>query len=205
MDELVRALMAEGALWTPRIIEAFRSVDREDFVLPEYARSAYEDEALPIGYDQTISQPSTVAFMLELLGPQSGERILDVGSGSGWTTALLASAVGDAGSVVGVERIPALVAFGSKNLAKYPFRNVRAVAAGATLGFPDSAPYDRILVSAEATEVPRELVEQLRDGGTMVIPVGNAVVRVKKIGAEIATERHEGFAFVPLIEEPAAP
>ena len=202
LSDLIDHLIEEGALRTPRIIEAFRRVDRADFVLPEYASHAYADTALPIGHGQTISQPYTVALMLELLAPHEGERILDVGSGSGWTTALLAEIVGPEGAVYGVELVPELVAFGQENIAAYGFANASITQATDVLGLPAHAPYDNILVSAADTHVPEQLVAQLKEGGTMVLPVGSAIVRVYKTpeGA-VEEERHEGFAFVPLLHD----
>jgi len=116
--ELIKHLIARNVLKTKAIIDAFQAVDRIDFVPLKYLDEAYGDYPLPIGYGQTISQPFTVAFMLELLQPQKGDKILDVGSGSGWTTALLAHIVQEEGSVRGIELIPELVAFGKKNLNK---------------------------------------------------------------------------------------
>ncbi len=205
MEELAEKLIREGALATPRIIRAFRAIDRKNFVPAEYAAEAYEDYPLPIGAEQTISQPTTVAFMLELLAPRPGDRALDVGAGSGWTTALLAEIVGPRGSVVGVERIPELAARGSANLAGYGFPNARIVRAGKVLGFPAAAPYDRILVSAEAGSVPETLADQLAEGGVMAIPVRGAIVKATKRRGKLAFEPHEGFAFVPLIEEKESP
>lgn len=201
MEGLTEHLIQTGVLNTKLIIEVFRAIDRKDFVLSGWEDEAYEDYPLPIRAGQTISQPYTVAFMLELLGPKKGERILDVGSGSGWTTALLAQLVGERGDVYGVETIPELVAFGSANLAKYAYPQARIEHAKVDkLGLPREAPFDRILVSAAAERVPEELVEQLKEGGVMVIPVLDAIYKItKKKSGKSSVEKYEGFAFVPLV------
>jgi len=186
------------------IVEAFKKVDRKDFVLPEYTEYADVDEPLPIGHGQTISQPYTVAFMLELLEPKEGQRILDVGSGSGWTTALLAQIIGKTGRVYGVELIPELVTFGKNNLKKYHFPHASIEQAGNIFGLPKKGPFDRILVSAASASLPQELVNQLAVGGIMVIPIGNDIVKIKKISKkEITREAHSGFVFVPLVKKSA--
>ncbi len=208
MKELVDALVRSGILKTQAIIEAFLAVDRKDFVPVEFQEETYGDYPLPIGHDQTISQPTTVAFMLELLQPQPGEKILDIGSGSGWTTTLLAFLVGKEGRVLGLERIPELVAFGAQNLKKYDFPWATISQAEKILGLAKEAPSDKILVSAAAQEFPEKLVSQLKEGGVMVIPVQNAVWHVKKLSegpptGESRTEiqKFEGFGFVPLINQ----
>lgn len=180
------------------IINTMKKIDRKDFVLKEYEKEAYEDYPLPIGFNQTISQPSTVNFMLKLLDPQKQEKILDLGSGSGFSTALLAEAVGEKGKVFGVEKIPELVSFGKKNLSKYDFNNATILEAGETLGLPTEAPFDKILVSASAKEIPQELIDQLKVGGIMVIPVENNILRIKKTKHDIEIQKYEGFVFVPL-------
>ena len=119
-DSLIESLISQGVLKTLSIVRAFKKVDRADFVLPEYLGAAYEDCPLPIGFGQTISQPFTVALMLEWLAPEKGQKILDIGCGSGWTTALLSSIVGKKGRVVGIERISGLAEFAAQNLSKYP-------------------------------------------------------------------------------------
>ncbi len=200
--QLVDSLVQDGVLRTPMILHAFRAVDRADFVPPEYRAAAYDDEALPIGFHQTISQPYTVAFMLELLSPKRGENILDMGSGSGWTTALLADIVGKEGAVHGVEIVPDLARCGKNNLAKYRFSQAEIFLAGATLGSPAHAPFDKILVSAAGDSVPQKLLTQLKVYGTMVLPVRDAVWQVKKISESTTkTKQFEGFAFVPLLTE----
>jgi protein-L-isoaspartate(D-aspartate) O-methyltransferase len=190
----------------PRLKAAFAAIDRAQFVAPDFLSEAYADYPLHIGAGQTISQPTTVAFMLGLLATPKGARVLDVGSGSGWTAALLAHLVGERGSVLGLERIPSLVALGRRNLARYRFPHARIERAGETLGSPRHAPFDRILVSAaaerEATLAP--LLAQLAPGGVLVAPVGNAIVRLAK-GARGGLRRaaYPGFAFVPLVADKA--
>lgn len=201
MKQLIHNLKEAGVLHTGRISEAFSKVDRKDFVLPEYQDEAYADYPLPIGHGQTISQPYTVAFMLELLEPKQGEKILDLGSGSGWTTALLAHIVGSQGRVYGLERIPELVLLGKRNLKKYSFAQATILQAEKELGLAREAPFDRILASAAAKELPQELIQQLKIGGTLVIPVQGDILKVRKISdAETDIQKFEGFRFVPLVQ-----
>jgi protein-L-isoaspartate(D-aspartate) O-methyltransferase len=197
---LADRLKNQKILKTERIIDAFRKVDRSDFVLPEYREEAYGDYPLPIGSGQTISQPTTVAIMLEFLNPKKGSHILDLGSGSGWTTALLAYIVGPEGKVWGVEILPELVTFGQKNLSKYPFPWSKIVPAGKKLGLPNRAPFDRILASASAKNLPDELILQLKKGGIMVIPILDTLYKVHKLlDGEIKIQSLPGFSFVPLV------
>ena len=202
MKELVQQLKEIGVLKTPDIIKAFLMIDRKNFVLLEYQDQTYEDCPLPIGFGQTISQPYTVAFMLELLQPKKGEKILDVGAGSAWTTALLAQIVSSTGKVFGTELQQELVRFGKENLAKYdfPWAEIHQTQKGG-LGLLKEAPFDKILVSAAANkDIPQKLLSQLAEDGVMVIPVNDAVVRIQKIpGKKPKVQEFEGFAFVPLL------
>lgn len=182
--------------------QAMAAVSRADF-LPRGARAhAHVDAPILIGHGQTNSQPTTVRIMLKLLEVHPGQRVLDVGAGSGWTTALLATLVGPGGQVIGVERHESLIAGANAALAPYSHSvaHIRLATKG-ILGAPEDAPFDRILVSAEAERLPMELTDQLADGGVMVIPVRGTMLRVTREGDDAQVTRHGGFAFVPLIED----
>lgn len=184
-----------------RIRAAFDAAPRPAF-LPEHLRADWRlDQPLPLTQGQTNSQPSTVAAMLDLLDVEPGMKVLDVGSGSGWTTALLAELVGPAGRVIGVERVPALVEYGRAALRSgdWPQAEIRTAEPG-RLGVPDEAPFDRILVSAMAEALPGTLVDQLGDGGVMVVPVAGRMTRVTRNGSETGTTEHGYYVFVPLVE-----
>lgn len=183
-----------------RIIAAFHAIPRVAFLPRGMRQFANFDEPLPIGYGQTNSQPSTVRHMLEWLDPQPGSSVLDLGSGSGWTSALLGWLVGPKGHVHAVEIIPELLTLGWQNCQKLDITNVTFHAAGTTIGLPERAPYDRILVSASARELPMALIDQLALGGTMVLPVGSAVMVVTKpLVGRLTITSHPGFRFVPLV------
>lgn len=198
--ELVTHLLSINALRNQHIIEAFTEIDRRDFVPKDKKLYAYEDAPLEIGFGQTISQPLTVALMLEWLSPQKGMGVLDVGSGSGWTTALLAHIVGAKGVVIGVERVQQLVEFGRENIMKYELPQARIELRKKELGWPERAPYDRILVSAASDSVHPLLTRQLSSPGILVLPIKNDIVRIIKNEDGITEEHFEGFAFVPLLE-----
>ena len=204
-DDLIQG----GYLKTPALIQAFRKIKRSDFLLPGDRNKADYDAPLTIGYGQTISQPATVAMMLELLKPSAGDKILDVGSGSGWTTALLANVVGKQGKVYGIERIAELKKFGQANVAKYKFikeGRVTMLLGDGYAGLPQEAPFDKILVSAAAEEIPQKLLEQLKIGGRLVVPVGKqyqsqeVVVFIKKSKKRFEHQNFPGFVFVPLVK-----
>ena len=182
------------------IDEAIENYSREHFA-PDYLKAqAYLDMPLPIGHDQTISQPTTVKRMLAWLDVRPGQKILDVGSGSGWTTALLSRLVGEKGEVHAVELVPELVAFGRTNCEKLGIKNVTFYQAGETIGLPDQAPFDRILVSAAASRMPKQLIDQLSTDGKLVVPVNDDIIEYHKHADEPpAVITHHGYRFVPLI------
>lgn len=186
-------------LRTPRILRAFEYVDRADFVHDESVDHAYENRPLPIGFGQTISQPATVAFMLELLQPRENDMILDIGSGSGWTTALLGAIAGNSGRVIGIEILPDLVDMGRRNLEKYNLPGAEIRPAPGGIGLAEEAPFQRILVSAQGDELPVGLPDQLAVGGVLVIPISGSIYRIeKKSNYELRTQEYPGFVFVPL-------
>jgi protein-L-isoaspartate(D-aspartate) O-methyltransferase len=182
-----------------RVSDAFDATPRAGF-LPRLARGrASYDGPIQIGRGQTNSQPRTVDAMLRLLEVREGDRVLDVGAGSGWSTALLAHLAGPTGEVVGVELEPTLVEFGRTNLARVGRPWARIAAADPTRhGWPDEAPYDRVLVSAEPRELPGELVEQVAEGGRMVIPVSGTMLLLRRTPAGTEVTEHGGYRFVPL-------
>src|SRR6478735_4714628 len=189
-----------------RVDEAFAAVPREGFLPRGQRHRAAVDAPLPIGHGQTNSQPTTVANMLRLLQVQPGQRVLDVGAGSGWTTALLAHLTGPAGEVVGVELEPRLASWGADNVraSAMPWATIRAAGPG-VLGDPAHGPWDRILVSADATALPQPLVDQLRDPGRLVIPVAGTMTLVVRDHDSLTTTRHGRYRFVPLRAAPDAP
>lgn len=183
-----------------RVRAAMRAVRREDFLPEPQHPYAGEDRPLPIGDGQTCSQPTTVRHLLSLLEVAEGHRVLDVGSGSGWSTALLASLVGPTGAVHGVELVDELVERSRSSLAAYamPWATVELAQSG-SLGRPEHAPYDRILVSAEADALPQALVDQLAEDGRMVAPVAGRLSVVQRSRGEPAQVQRVGhYRFVPL-------
>lgn len=182
------------------IERAFKLIDRKGFVPKSLRDRANLDVPLPIGFSQTISQPSTVRLMLEWLDARPADKILDVGSGSGWTTALLSEIVGPSGKIFAVERIPELVNFGKTNCINSGIKNAKFFQAVKNYGLLEYSPYDRILVSASAKELPLELINQLKIGGKLVIPIKNDILEITKTSdKDYKRTTHPGFIFVPLI------
>lgn len=211
-EELVRKLIRQGLLRTGRIVQAFRAVYRQDFVPPGLADLAYRDEPLPIGHGQTISQPLTVAFMLEALAPAPGDRILDIGAGSGWQAALLASIVSareGKGNVLAIERVPELRAMAEANVGKYSFIEsgiVRVIlgdaSAGAPQGFIPTGGFDKIIAAASTLEIPEAWKRQVKIGGRIVAPILQSIVVLDKMSEnEFRRKEHSGFSFVPLVSD----
>ena len=184
----------------PRVLDAMLRVPREEFVPAPYRDQAYEDHPLPIGNDQTISQPYIVAVMLESLQLTASSRVLEIGTGSGYVTALLAEL---AGEVCSIERHPALAEKAREVLAALGYGNVQVIIGDGTLGIPAAAPFDAILVSAAAAELPRSLAAQLSDTGRMIVPVGTNESQqlqfVRMINGQLVVTPRELVRFVPLV------
>ena len=200
---LIAYLKGTGFLKTEKIISAFENIPRHLFVSVDTAEYAYEDIALQTIGESTISQPSTVAYMLELLQPKEGETVLEIGTGSGWEACLLAYCVGSKGLVVTIEIDQAVAEFGKHNIAKTGFRNIIKVVGDGSVGYPEKAPYDKIVYTAATPEIPRQMMAQLKTGGRVIAPVGTQAMQTLKIIDKISERKMEEkdyaeFQFVPL-------
>jgi protein-L-isoaspartate(D-aspartate) O-methyltransferase len=185
-----------------RVLAAMERVPRHDFAPERYRDQAYQDHPLPIGEGQTISQPYIVARMLETLALSPSDKVLEVGTGSGYLTALLAEL---AAQVFSVERHAALADAARALLARMGYTNVKVIVGDGSRGFADAAPYDAIIVSAAAAEVPRALLEQLAEGGRMIIPVGTSDSQqlqfIRMVNGQPLTSLQELCRFVPLVAD----
>lgn len=182
------------------VLDAMRKVPRHKFVPKELEYAAYDDCALPIGEDQTISQPYMVAIMTEKLGLKGGEKILEIGTGSGYQSAILAEI---ASEVYSIERVPSLAEMANNTLDKLGYKNITVITGDGTEGFKEKAPFDGIIVTAGAPDLPKPLTEQLAEGGTLVIPIGDIysqtlTIATKHMG-KIDIEGSIGCVFVSLI------
>ena len=208
-DELwrrtVENLVREGIIGSEAVKRAFLKYPRYLFVEEKYRKYAHLDEPLPIPAGQTVSAPHMVAIMLELAELKPGMSVLEIGTGSGWNASLISELVKT--DVYTVERIPELVEFARRNLERAGVKNVHVIPGDGTLGFPPKAPYDRIIVTAGAPDIPKPLVEQLKPGGKLIIPVGSyhlwqdLLEVIKLEDGSIKVKNHGGVAFVPLIGE----
>ncbi|MDM7919736.1 MAG: protein-L-isoaspartate O-methyltransferase [Methanosarcina sp.] len=204
--EKLRKLLVEGLedfVPDEKVLRAMLRVPRHRFV-PEYEqRAAYMDRPLEIGHGQTISAPHMVAIMCEILELAEGHKVLEIGAGSGYNAAVMAELVGKSGHIYTVERIEPLVNFAKKNLKETGYDNVTVLLENGSLGYPRYAPYDRIAVTCAAPDIPETLLEQLKPGGIMVIPVGSysqELIRVKKYSnGKISRKKKGDVIFVPMI------
>ena len=205
LEDMVEFDLGERGI-QPRVLDAFRKVDRVHFV-PEYQREqAYEDRALPLTYGQTISQPYMVALMLQALKLEGPEKVLEIGTGSGYQTALLANLCRE---VWTVERLEPLATTAEDRLDGLGYRNIHYRLGDGSLGWPDGAPYDRILVSAACPAIPAALIGQLAEGGLLAAPVGthesqDLVIGTKR-GGQLETRRDTPCVFVRLVGEQGFP
>jgi protein-L-isoaspartate(D-aspartate) O-methyltransferase len=200
-EEMVRTQLAARGIRDLRVLDAMRAVPRHEFIPETFRQDAYEDHPLPIGEEQTISQPYIVAAMLEQLDLQATDRVLEVGTGSGYATALLALLSAE---VYSVERHAQLAALAESTLHRLEYRNVKIRVGDGSQGWAEYAPFDAILVSAATPEMPTVLFDQLREGGRMMVPVGppysQELQLIRKVSGQPEVEVLEGCRFVPLVE-----
>ncbi|HVO78434.1 MAG TPA: protein-L-isoaspartate(D-aspartate) O-methyltransferase [Candidatus Bathyarchaeia archaeon] len=197
---MVEEQLRQRGICDERVLAAMGRVPRESFLAPEFAGDAYADGPLPIGAGQTISQPFMVATMLELLEVQPADRVLEIGTGTGYEAAVLAEL---ATEVWTIERHAELAQEAQRVLRELAYRNVHVICGDGSLGLPQFAPFARILVAAAAPQIPAALIEQLAEGGKMAVPVGNRVAQqlqvAQKIGGQLQTSAHVLCCFVPLL------
>jgi protein-L-isoaspartate(D-aspartate) O-methyltransferase len=197
---MVERQIAARGVRDPRVLDAMRAIPRHRFVPENYRNAAYEDRPLPIGEGQTISQPYIVAVMTELLEPRPEDKVLEVGTGSGYQAALLSRLVS---RVITLERLSGIAERARKNLEDLGITNVEVEVSDGTLGWPDQAPYDGILITASTPEIPPPLIDQLAEGGRLVAPVGGQgyqeLVKLERHQKQIEKTYHGGVVFVPLI------
>ncbi|MGD0470446.1 MAG: protein-L-isoaspartate(D-aspartate) O-methyltransferase [Terriglobales bacterium] len=200
-EEMVRTQLAERGIRDLRVLDAMSRVPRHEFVPETFRQDAYEDHPLPIGEGQTISQPYIVAAMLEHLALQAADRVLEIGTGSGYVTALLSLLCAE---VYSVERHAQLAAAAESTLHRLKYRNVKIRVGDGSQGWVEYAPFDAILVSAATAEMPPALFEQLREGGRMMVPIGppysQELQLIWKVSGQPEVEVLEGCRFVPLVE-----
>jgi len=202
--KLVKRLLSLGYLKSKKVIEAMSKVPREEFV-PEYLRRyAYDDRPLEIGSGQTISAPHMVAIMTEALDVKPKQKILEIGSGSGYQAAILAEMVKENGKIYTIERIKSIKEFAERNLSNLGYKNVKVILGDGTLGYGKEAPYDRIIVTAGAPKIPKSLVLQLKLRGKLLIPIGgrmyqDLILVEKEDNEKIKKKNLCGCVFVPLI------
>ncbi|MFP3143874.1 MAG: protein-L-isoaspartate O-methyltransferase [Caldisphaera sp.] len=202
---LINYLKEGGFIKTEKVEEAMINVDRSIFVPQKYINESYEDKPLPIGYGQTISAPSIVAYMTELLELREGDKVLEIGTGSGYQTAILSYIVKEKGLIISIERIKELSEIAYKNLEKLGLhKNVNFIVGDGSIGYENDKPYDRILITAASPKIPNFIYDQLKNGGIAVMPVGSieeqklVVLKKDELG-KITIEYNISVIFVPLI------
>ena len=199
---MVREIRESYGLDSPGVFSAMLQVPREEFVVKKYRDIAYSDGPVPLGHGQTVSQPYTVAFMTDLLNLKGKEKVLEIGTGSGYQAAIL-SLLSD--KVFTIERIDPLAREARKRLKRLGFKNVKVRTGSGEYGWKEEAPFEKILVTAGMEWIPEELFRQLKDGGELVAPVGKGMdktmIKYTKRGKKIIKREYGIFHFVPFIEE----
>lgn len=206
-ERLVRESMEGRRTRNPAVLKAMRETLRHEFMPPSVRQYAYEDRAVPIGYDQTISQPSLVALMTDILETGKNQRVLEIGTGSGYQAAVLSPLVKE---VYSIEIVPELARSSSETFKRLGYQNIRAKHGNGYLGWPEHAPFDRIILTAAPPELPQALVDQLAPGGKLVAPVGRSTLEQELIVVEKSKDGKVSqrsvlpVRFVPMVQRPAA-
>jgi len=199
IESMIDTIRAYGVS-DERIFTAMRKIPRHMYVSYEHEDVAYEDSPLPIGHGQTISQPYTVAFMLEEIELRKGQNVLEIGAGSGWNAGLIKQIVGKSGRVTAIEYIEGLAHYARENLRK-TYSDVKVIHGDGSVGYAPRLPYDRIIITSACPEIPEQVIEQLTDPGIIIAPVGRLfqqMIKLKKEKDNIHTENLGSFRFVPL-------
>ena len=200
-EQLIEKWISSGTIKDKRVIDAFKKIPREIF-LKDRKEESYGDYPLPIGEGQTISQPTTVMLMTEALELKKNDKVLEVGTGSGYQAAIISRIVGEKGKVVSTEIIKGLAEFAQKNIEKLKLKNIKIRHYDGSKGYKKEAPYDKVIITAACPRIPRPLINQLKENGIIVAPVGNMVeqimVKARKKGNELSEEKLGQFMFVPL-------
>ena len=201
-QKLIEHWISSGTIKDKRVIEAFKKILREKFIHTDKKNEAYGDYPVSIGEGQTISQPTTVMVMTEALELKKGQKVLEIGSGSGYQAAIIADIVGKNGKVISTEIIKELAEFASDNIKKLNIKNIEIIKHDGSKGYEKEAPYDRIIITAACPKIPKILISQLRENGIIIAPVGSMLEQVmikgKKKNGKLIEEKLGNFMFVPL-------
>ncbi len=200
-ESLIKYWQKSKLISDSRLMTAFRKIPRENFIPDELKKEAYDDNPLPIGYNQTISQPTTILIMLQALELKKTDKVLEIGAGSGYNAALISYIV-KKGKVYTLEIIPELVEFAKDNIERLKIKNIEIVKGDGSKGYKEEAPYDAIIVTASCPKIPSPLIKQLKNGGRLVIPVGplynQEMLKIIKVGEKLEIKNLGNFIFVPL-------
>ncbi len=202
-QQLIDYWRKSGTITDERLLKAFQEVPRELFITKGFEEQTYVDHPSPIGYKQTISQPTTVMLMTQALELKEGQKVLEVGAGSGWQAALIGKIVGNKGKVITTEIIPELTEFAKNNISKAKIKNVEVINYDGSQGYKKESPFQRIIITAACPKIPPPLIEQLDNNGILVAPVGSLVfgqnmIKLRKTSSGIEKESLGSFVFVPL-------
>lgn len=201
-ESLIGHWISSGVIKDKRAIEAFKKIPREKFIRKEHLDEAYGDYPLGIGEGQTISQPTTVMLMTEALELKEGDKVLEVGTGSGYQAAIISIILGKKGMVISTEIVHSLAKLARQNVEKLKLKNIKIIFHDGSKGYEKEAPYDRIIITAACPRIPKPLISQLKENGIIVAPVGNfneqVMIKARKKNGKLIEEKLGDFMFVPL-------